>query len=92
LQRLFLFFEEVTMGRRGPPVQDEGVWISGRSACRLAAINPYRLQRSALMGLIRTQALPGEPLRYNRVDVIRLARSRRQPAGAAPPPAKGGPR
>jgi hypothetical protein len=69
-----------------------GPWISGRSACRLADVTYYRLQRSAIMGLIRTRVEPGEPLRYNREDVIRLARSRRQAAGAAPSPAKGGAR
>jgi hypothetical protein len=77
------------MGRRGPPVQDEGVWISGRAAVRLAGgISYYRLQRSALMGLVRIQALVGEPIRYSRADCVRLGRSRRQKAGAAP--AKGG--
>jgi hypothetical protein len=71
-------------------MDDEGVWISGRSAVRLAGITYYRLQKSALMDLIRTQALPGEPLRYNRADVIRFARSRRQQAGTGASLPKGG--
>jgi hypothetical protein len=73
-----LFFWRLSVG---PPRQDRDEWVSGAEARRLAGVTYFRLQRSAILGLVKTRALPGEPIEFHRGDVLRLGQSRRRPAG-----------
>ncbi len=49
------------------------VFISGRTARTRLGITHYQVIRLAALGRIRTEALPGSPIRYLLADVERLA-------------------
>jgi hypothetical protein len=47
-------------------------FVSGAAATRIAGVSATRLQRLALLGLVRVELLPGMTPKYSRVDVERL--------------------
>jgi hypothetical protein len=49
-------------------------WMTQRQASSLLGRSPSVVQRLALVGQVRTKAEPGCAVRYNRVDVERIAR------------------
>lgn len=49
-------------------------WVNQRAAAAIIRRAPSVIVRLALIGEIRTESLPGRPLRYNRADVERIAR------------------
>jgi hypothetical protein len=52
---------------------DRHAWVSGREGRRIASVSNYSLMKLAAAGAVRTLALPGASLRYNREDLERLA-------------------
>jgi hypothetical protein len=61
------FFAEVNVA------DSDRTWISGRPAVRLSGRNIYDLQRLALAGRLRYQALAGETIRFRIDDLLELA-------------------
>ena len=53
-------------------------WLSGRQARLRGGLTVTALLKLAALGKVRTQALPGEPIRYAASDIDRLAQTQSQ--------------
>jgi hypothetical protein len=51
----------------------DGQWLSLRQAGFLSGHNPHRVLRLALLGRIRVKVERGEPIRFLREDVVKVA-------------------
>lgn len=60
----------------GKPKATVETWLSQRAACQRLGITPTQLLKLAARGQVKTQSLPGEPLRYSEADVVKLATER----------------
>lgn len=52
---------------------DPNAWLSGRQARTTASITPARLWQLVAAGQVKTIALPGVAVKFNREDVERVA-------------------
>ena len=57
-------------------------WLNGRQAGAIIGCSPTALHRAGMLGYIRVKLDPGEPPRYFRPDVERVAASKREAATA----------
>ena len=55
------------------PPSDRPELVSGRQGCLISGFSHYKLMKLAALGQIRTEALPGNPVRFYRADLEKLA-------------------
>jgi hypothetical protein len=67
---------ESKMPATTPKVVNDPEWISLRQAHILMGCTAHRVLKLVALGQIRNQALPGQSMRYSRVDVVRIANER----------------